>query len=164
MAILACLAIPCCVDHTPPKKETTAKYTNSDFGISMSVPKHDIKEHEDSTVALFYVSIEGVHVGNVNLGIHTFKTTREQCLRDALTAIASQGQTVNSKQLLEVNGHDAFIIDSQGHLEEQDFRFLALTVVDTDRVLVVTCAAPLDKFEMARPQFMAVINSVDMTN
>ena len=89
-------------------------------------------------------------------------TTRAEWLRGVLASIAAQGQKVNSQKMLEVSGRDAFIIDSQGRVEQQDWHFLALFIVDKARVIAVTCTAPVEKYSDALPQFTKVIRSVTL--
>jgi hypothetical protein len=62
--------------------------------------------------------------------------------------------------LLDVDGHDAFLLESHGHLAGKDLHFLALYVIEKDRVIQVTCTAPADKYEMASSQFKAALGSV----
>jgi hypothetical protein len=160
---LAGVCVLCCIgSNVEETKVPAATYTNPAYGIGMSVPECDAKEGSYATLAIFYVTDKGVPLGNMNIGVSMVSTTRAEWLRKALTGIAAQGQKVNSQKMLEVSGRDAFIIDSQGKVEQQDWHFLSLFIIDAARVIVVTCTALPEKYNEALPQFQGFIRSVTL--
>lgn len=126
----------------------------------MRLPETTAASDEDITLAVFNVSVGGRNVGNVNLGVHLTTITREECLRQVLAALAAQKQELDSKELLDVDGQDAFLLESHGHLEGQDLHFLTLYIIGKKQVIVATCTAPEKQYKTAYPEFQAAIKSV----
>ena len=159
MAVLCLVALPYVGYSDPTKTEKSSTYANQTYGFSMRVPDNEFKESPDIMLAVFYASAKGVHVGNISVLVHMVQTNRDECSRTALKAASDQGLKVNSQKMLQISGHDAVMVDSQGPLEGQDLRILSLYVIENGRVFTINGTARVDKFDAAYPGFMDVMNS-----
>jgi hypothetical protein len=95
----------------------------------------------------------------VNVNIQPIVTTRQGYLELSLDQIRQAGFKVNSNRDVTVSGKDALRFDYEGKLGDRELRFLALAVIEKDRVILVTCTALKRSFEAIEPEFTACLDS-----
>jgi hypothetical protein len=96
---------------------------------------------------------------NVNVTVQRVTTSREKFRDLSVKQFQMLRFKINSEQNLTISGKDAILFDYEGNMEGKDLRFLALAVVDTDRVFLTTCTALKSRFQEDEPEFRACLDS-----
>ncbi len=100
---------------------------------------------------------------NLNVMIQLTKTTRDAFRKLSLDQFKQMGFTVHKVEERQVGGKDALLIEYLGKQQGRELRWLALAVIDTDRVYLATCTALASAFEASRPGFAACLDSFALT-
>ena len=137
-----------------------SRYTDEVYGYTIDAPRlpGSGANVEGRSVAFSGPSVDGF-VSNVNVMVQAIKTTRNDHRALTLEQIKKLGAKLNSDRDLTVSGRDAMMIDFEGKLGSgvRELRFLILSVIDKDRVFLVTCTATPEAFPAALAEFNACI-------
>jgi len=76
----------------------------------------------------------------------------------------ASGMTVHAVENRKVSGRDALFFDYSGRQGTRDLRWLALAVVEKDRVFLTTCTAPKDDFPALEKEFRACLGSFSVAD
>jgi hypothetical protein len=135
-------------------------YQDSVYGFSINAPAFPAagKGANVVPVVMMAPADEGFS-SNVNVSVQTVAVSRD-AYRDLSTAQFKQaGWKVNAQRNATVSGKDAIFWDYEGTQGGKELRWLALTVVDTDRVYIITCTALKEAFPKYEKEFQACLNS-----
>lgn len=124
------------------KVKPRSTYVNAEYGFTLQPPGFSLTPPGGNTIAAsFSAPGKNNFATTVNVVVQGAKTTRDQYIADTMKSFEAMGMKVNSKKLLQVNGHDAVSFEYEGKLSGRDLRFNALAVIDRDRVILMTGAA-----------------------
>jgi len=142
----------------------TATYADPYFGFTLAAPAFP---GGDSVPAVIPVMMFGPSQGgfssNVNVTVQRRKTTRDAYHTQMLAEFKAAGLTLNATRNVTVSGKDAIQMDYQGTMGGRALRWLVLAVIDTDRVLLVTCTCPQERFAEHKAAFEACLASFRLT-
>lgn len=160
VVVLGFLGVLLAAEHLGPK---SSHYADGLYGFSIDAPQFPKAASGSTEVRLVLMApAEQDFCANVNLMIQHVSTTREQYRESTLAQFGSLGFKVNSEQTVTVSGRDAIIFDYEGKANDREFRWLALAVIDAERVFLVTCTAPKGSFEKYEKAFRSCLNSFKM--
>jgi hypothetical protein len=140
-----------------------SKFVDETYGYSIELPKFP-GANPNSNATAFIVTGPPANgfAPNVNVTIQGISTTLK-AYRDLSVAQFDQlGLKVNSEKERKVSGREAIEFDYEGKLPQADkaFRFLALAVVEKERIVLVTCTATPQTFPAVEAEFHACIDSM----
>jgi hypothetical protein len=135
-------------------------YTDPTYGFSLTAPAFpkDGPGQPAIPVLISGPTVDGF-ASNVNVNIQQIATTRQGYLDLSLGQMRQVGFKINSNREVTVSGKDAIRLDYEGKLGGNDLRFLALAVIEKDRVILVTCTALKASFKAIEPEFTACLDS-----
>ncbi len=141
-----------------------SNYSDETYGVALDAPQFPGADSKKAGVA---ISLTGPPVGgfasNINVTINPIATTLKAFTDVTVAECKRLNLTINSQKAIKVSGKDALEIDYEGTLNVMNgakkLRFLALSVIDKDRVLVLTCTALPEEFAKAEPEFRACLAS-----
>ena len=137
-----------------------AEIRDEEYGYSLTMPSFpSLGAREVYQRWSFLAPADGDFSANVNLQIHTFKTTRDEFIAQSEAQFAKDKFRINSKTLREVDGRPAVVFDYEWEANSVALRFLCLAVVEAERVLLVTCTSKSAAFDKYEPEFKKAIDS-----
>jgi hypothetical protein len=137
-----------------------SSYNDGTYGFAITPPRFPAAARGTNiTPVILYAPPENGFASNVNVVIQNASMSRQAYRNLSVQQFQQLGYTVNSERNLTVSGRDAILFDYEGTLQGRDLRFLALAVLDTDRILLVTGTAPRESFKKYEPGFRAAIGS-----
>ncbi len=135
-------------------------YVDSNYGFSLSPPRFRTATPGSMVVPAIFSGIgDGSFTSNVNINVNVMTTTREQYRKLSLDEFRAANLKVIADTDRTVSGRDAILFNYEGKIQENDLHFLALAIIDTDRVFLVTCTAKQAVFKEMEPEFLACLNS-----
>jgi len=145
-------------DGQPAPKPST--YTDRVYGFSMQTPTFPKATKGVSVRPVVLCGPEeGGFASNANVMVQSITTTREAYLTQSLNQIKAMRWKVNSMEKTTVSGRDALRFDYEGKMGARDLRWLAVAIVDTERVFLVTCTTTKDGFKKYGKAFDACLRS-----
>jgi hypothetical protein len=100
---------------------------------------------------------------NVNVTIQATSTTAKAFRDLSVGQLKQLNIRLNSERQLKVSGRDAVELDYEGVLGgNRTLRFLSLSVIEKDRVILVTCTSTPEAFEGVEAEFRACLKSFKM--
>lgn len=140
-----------------PKRAT---YTDPAVGFTLASPAFPKANQGQSATSVVMTgpSVDGF-ASNVNVNIQPMATTRKGYLDLSLGEMKQVGLKVNSHRELMVSGKEAILFDYEGKMLGKDLHFLALAVVEKERVILVTCTALAASYKAIEPEFQACLDS-----
>lgn len=139
-------------------------YNDPALGFSLEAPRFPAPASTQVVVPIVF-SAPSARVGftsNVNVNIQPIKTDRDAYLAISRREMDQRGFTMNEVTERTVSGRPASLLDYQGRIRGESLRFLALAVIDKERVILVTCAASAADFPALEPEFRACLDSFKM--
>ncbi len=141
-----------------------SKYVDENYGYSLELPKFPGAGPTRLSTALIVTGPRGSSVApSVDVTIYPNSRTVKDYRELMLGHFKQIGLKLNSEKELKVSGKDAVEFDYEGGSLEPGARplhFLALAVVERERVVVVTCSATPKAFPGLEKEFRACINSL----
>jgi hypothetical protein len=117
--------------------ETRSIYKDTTHGFTIETPRFPGSGRK---VPGLVFSASGPPVGkfapNVNVMIQDTSITRKGFVDLTVEQLKQLGMKLNSQRMLKVAGRDAVEFDYQGAINGLDLRFLALAVIEKDRVIL----------------------------
>lgn len=142
-----------------PAKRST--YKDADYGFTIDAPRFPGSGSKGATVFMSAGPSDGKFAPNVNVLVEHAKTTAEIHLDDSVAQIEKAGLKINERKTRKVSGRDAVEIDYEGTLNGiKDLRFLSLSVIEKDRIIIVTCTAPIATFDAVEAECRACLDSL----
>ena len=157
IAVLAAVAVWLGAEQPGPMAST---YTDALYGFTIQAPQFPPALPNTGVVAVqMYAPAEQGFAANVHVMVQRVATNRQNYRELSLAQFKVGGLTVNSDTDVTVSGREAIILDYEGMMGDRTLRWLALAVIDTEQVLLVTCTAPKDTFAKYEKEFRACLNS-----
>jgi hypothetical protein len=135
-------------------------YQDGLYGFSIQAPAFPVAPPGATVVPVVMTGpAEDKFAANVNVAVQQVALSRDGYRQLSLAQFSQAGFKVNADRDLTVFGKPAILWDYEGSAGGRDLRWLALAVIDTDRVLVVTCTALKDAFGKYEQEFHTCVNS-----
>lgn len=138
----------------------TATYVDHRYGFAIEAPDFP---GSGTTPVVMPLAMSGPakdgFSSNVNVMVQRVKTTRDAYRRQTHGQFKAAGFTVNEDRDVRVSGKNALWFDYEGQRQGKALRWLALTVIDTDRVLLITCTCPKSRFDAHKATFTKCLES-----
>lgn len=96
---------------------------------------------------------------NINVGVQKTTTTLDAYVALSKAQFEAAGFKVTSETRRKVSGKDGVVFEYAGKAQGRELRWLALAVVDADRVFVITATATPDGFGKIEKEFRACLDS-----
>ncbi len=136
-------------------------YADAYYGFSIDAPRFPAN---DAAVNIIPVVFTGPgrdgFASNVNVTVQRTKTTAEAYRELSIGQFKQLDFKVNAERTSKLSGRDAVEFDYQGKVQDRDLRFLSLAVIDTERVILVTCTATTEAFPAVEAEFRVCIASL----
>jgi len=133
-------------------------YQDGLYGFSLQGPAFPAAEKGSNVTPVMLLGpAQNGFAGNVNVMVQQVAVTRDAYRKISTDGFKAAGFKVNADRNMTVSGKDAILFDYEGTQQGLQLRFLALAVIDKERVFVVTGTALKDSFP--EKEFMACLNS-----
>jgi hypothetical protein len=144
--------------------ETRSTYKDTVHGFTIEIPKFPGSGRKVPGVVF---TATGPPVGkfapNINIVIQDTATTTKGFIDQTVEQFKQLGMELHGRKILKVAGRDAVEFDYQGSFNGgEDLRFLALAVIEKDRVVLVTCTAPAAAFDASEADYRACLKSLKL--
>ena len=141
-----------------------SSYVDEVYGFSLDAPRFPGADGKKAGVA---ISLAGPptngFASNINVTIQPIATTLQAFTDLSLAQFKQLNLKVNSQKTYKISGKDALEFDYEGTLNVMNntkkLRFLVVSVIEKDRVLILTCTALPEEFAKAEPEFRACLDS-----
>jgi hypothetical protein len=135
-------------------------YQDGLYGFSIQAPAFPMAPPGAMVVPVMMTApAEDKFAANVNVMVQQVALSRDGFRQLSLAQFRQVGFKVNVDRDLTVFGKDAILWDYEGSAGGRDLHWLALAVIDTERVFLVTCTALKDAFPKYEQEFHTCVNS-----
>ena len=135
-------------------------YQDGLYGFSIQAPAFPMAPPGAMVVPVMMTApAEDKFAANVNVMVQQVALSRDGFRQLSLAQFKQAGFKVNVDRDLTVFGKDAILWDYEGSAGGRDLHWLALAVIDTERVFLVTCTALKDAFPKYEQEFHTCVNS-----
>jgi hypothetical protein len=138
-------------------------YNDANYGFSLDAPAFSSAGKGQTVVPVILTgpNVNGF-ASNVNVVVSSITTTRKGYRDLTLAGMKQANMKINEDRDVTVSGRDAIRYDYEGKNGGKEVHFLALAVIDKDRVVVVTCTALASEFKAMEPEFRACLDSFQL--
>ena len=135
-------------------------YKDGLYGFTIQAPGFpDAPAGSGAVPVMFLGPGEDGFSSNVNVGVQKTATTADAYAALSRKQFEAAGFKVNSETKARVSGKDAVLWDYEGKAQGRELRWLAMAVVDRDRVFLITGTATRDGFGKIEKEFRACLES-----
>ncbi|MBE3098715.1 MAG: hypothetical protein IMZ44_16490 [Planctomycetes bacterium] len=135
-------------------------YQDGLYGFSIQAPAFPMAPPGAMVIPVMMTApVEDKFAANVNVAVQQVTLSRDGFRQLSLAQFKQAGFKVNVDRDLTVFGKPAILWDYEGSAGGRDLHWLALAVIDTERVFLVTCTAPKDTFGKYEQEFHTCVNS-----
>jgi hypothetical protein len=142
--------------------ETRSTYKDTVHGFTIDLPK--FPGSGPKVPGMVFTATGPAHgkfAPNVNVMIQDTATTVKEFVDLSVGQMKQLGLKIHSQKMMKVAGRDAVEFDYQGSVNgAQDLRFLSLSVIEKDRVVLVTCTSLPDAFDEGEAEYRACLKSL----
>ena len=156
---LSLLAGAAVAQQDRPVQRPSSIYRDTSHGFSITPPPFADQTAASSQIVTMFAPPEKQFASNVNVTLQPITTTRSEYLKLTRKGLRAKGGKLISKKMLSVSGKDAVLFDYEMLQTGRVLRFLALAVIDTDGVFLITCTAPKNSFEEYERAFRVSLDS-----
>ncbi len=144
--------------------EKRSTFKDNVHGFSIDMPRFPGSGPKAPGVVLIASGpASGKFAPNVNVMVQATRTTVKAYSERSVAQMKQLGMKVNSQKTRKVSGRDALELDYEGSINgSPNLRFLSLSVIDKDRVIVVTCTVSPDDFADGEAEYRACIDSLKL--
>ena len=146
---------------TLPAPSHAGLYTDPVYGFSMTPPNLGEIKQERAVITIFQAPPEEGFIPNVTVMVDPGATDLESYVTAWRAAMKETNPRANlrSYNVVQVSGKPAGVLDYDFTVATRRLRFLQLVVIDSERVFVVTCTAPLESWDKYHEQFQKCVDS-----
>jgi hypothetical protein len=143
------------------KAANRSRYNDEVYGFVIDAPRFPgAGPTTASTPVLFTGAPVAGFASNVNVLVQAAKTTRKDLRELSLGQFRELDLKLISERELSVSGREAIEIEYEGKFPGQKkLHFLSLSIIDKDRVIVITCTSTPEAFAATEPEFRACLSS-----
>ncbi|MHC5537680.1 hypothetical protein ACYOEI_05550 [Singulisphaera rosea] len=142
--------------------ETRSSYKDTVHGFMIDLP--NFPGAGPKTPGMVFTAagpVQDKFAPNVNVVIQATSTKVKDFVDLSIGQFKQLGMKLHSQTLLKVAGHEAVILDYQGSINGgRELRFLSLSVIEKERVVLVTCTTTPDAFAQGEAEFRACLDSL----
>ncbi len=136
-------------------------FVDTNYGFSLEAPRFPDAGPTTAGIALVFSGPpKDGFAPNVNVSVQATATTAKAYRELSFAQLDQLKLKRNSDRNLKVSGRDAIEVDYEGTIGgSKPLRFLALAVIDKDRVIQITCTALPEAFPAVEAEFRACLQS-----
>jgi len=143
-----------------PLPAAPSAYTNGVYGFSIVPPAYPKVEKDSATqAAMFFAPAKDAFASNLGVMIQSSKMTLDEYIKTSQEQFKEAALKVTSEKKVKVSGRDAVVWEYEGSASGKQLKFMALAVVDGDRVLLVTGTATAADYDTLSKEFKASLDS-----
>lgn len=144
----------------PGRAAGPSAYTNGVYGFSITPPTYPKVEKDSATqAAMFFAPAKNNFASNLGVMIQTSKMSLDEYIKTSQDQFKEANLKVTAENKVKVSGRDAVVWEYEGKAAEKELKFMALAVVDGDRVFLVTGTATSADYESLAKEFKASLDS-----
>lgn len=152
-----------CDDSTNGPPRMGSIYRDATYGFSIEpleppAPKTQAVAIQTQRLIMLLPPEKGFS-SNINVMILPQETTRDAYIDVSKKELEALSATLLAEESLTVTGRDAVLLEYEMELSGRELHFLALSVIETDRVLLITCTAPKATFAKYEANFRKSLKS-----
>ena len=141
-----------------------SKYADETYGFAIRPPAFPAAAKGVNVIPIMMLAApENRFASNVNIVVQEKATTREEYRKLSLDEMQAAGLELLSDKDATVSKRDALQFEYQGYQQGNHLRWLALAVIDKERVYVVTCTALKDDYPKYEAAFKGCLESFELT-
>jgi hypothetical protein len=135
-------------------------YTNGAYGFSL-VPPTFAKAEKDSgsQAAMFFAPGKKGFAANLGVMVQNVKMTLDEYVALSRDQFEKSGIKITTEAKLKISGRDAVLWEYEGAAKERKMKWMALAVVDGDRVFLITGTSTQDDYEALSKEFKTSLAS-----
>jgi len=136
-----------------------SSYYDDQYGFSLDAPMFKKVTAGSAVPVMMYSPPVDGFSSNVNVAVSQVKTDIETYRQQLLNKFKTMGIKLNSEKFMRVSLKSAILFDYEGQMDGKNFRWLMLSVVDSNQIYEVTCTALRDQFEDYEQKFLSCLKS-----
>ncbi|WP_435017297.1 hypothetical protein TA3x_004901 [Tundrisphaera sp. TA3] len=143
---------------------TRSSYTDENYGFSIETPRYPGAGPRTPGMVLMVPGPPSKGFApNLNITVQDVATTTKDYLEMSLGQFPKLGWKVNTHRELKVSGRDAIEIDYEGEAKPgQKMHFLAVAVIEKDRVILATATVLAADFAEVEAELRASLASLKL--
>jgi hypothetical protein len=144
----------------PALRAKPSGYTDERYGYTM-LPPAFARADKDSvaTLATFFAPSRKGFASNLGVMVQNVAMTLDQYRELSIGQFKQSNFKVLTETRKKVGEKDAILWEYEGALQGRELRWMALAVADTDRIFLLTGAAPKDEYDQVAPEFKISLDS-----
>lgn len=144
----------------PARAAVPSGYTNGVYGFSI-VPPTYVKVEKDSATqaAMFFAPAKDGFASNLGVMVQTTKMTLDEYIKTSQNQFKEASLKVTAEKKVKVSGRDAVVWEYEGEAAGKKLKFMALAIIDGDRVLLVTGTSTGADYDALSKEFKASLDS-----
>jgi hypothetical protein len=140
--------------------ESPSSYTNGAYGFSLVPPTFPKAEKDSgSQAAMFFAPGKNGFAANLGIMVQSVKMTLDEYVALSRDQFEKSGIKIGTEAKLKVSGRDAVLWEYEGAAKERRLKWMALAVVDGDRVFLITGTSAQDDYDALSKEFKASLIS-----
>lgn len=144
----------------PAPATAPAVYTNDVFGFSIAPPAFPKAEKTGGgQAAMFFGPPRNGFANNLNVIVQTGKMTVDEYVEASKEQFAQMEFKSLSESRLKVSGRPAALFEYEGKLQGRDLKWMAMAVVDGERIFLVTGTSAAADYAALSKEFKASLES-----
>jgi hypothetical protein len=144
----------------------TGSYVNVTYGLALQPPLFDaLPAAKMQDIAAFHGPSSGGFSPNVGIRIAQVKVSGglEDYTKSTIEGTEKAGCKLVAQKVRDVQGRAAVLLEYAGTIAGKSLHFFSYSVLDTDRLIIITCTATDAQFEGLRDRFTACLDSFQFT-
>ncbi len=144
----------------PARAAAPSSYTNGAYGFSLTPPSFANAEKESGIqTAMFFAPGKNGFAANLGVMVQTVKMTLDEYVTLSRGQFEKGGIKISTEAKMKVSGRDAVLWEYEGAAKERKMKWMALAVIDADRVFLITGTSTQDDYEALSKEFKASLAS-----
>jgi hypothetical protein len=160
LAILACALLMAGTAWAYHRSAKRSRYVDEVVGFALDTPRFPGADPRYTrTPAIFLGPTGEGFTDNVNILVIKQSATLDAFRKQTFAEFEKLKLKMIANRELKVSGQPALELEYAGMLNGRELHFLALAVIEADRVVQVTCTATTKTFAAVEPEFRACLAS-----
>jgi hypothetical protein len=161
-SVLACVLMAATVGAAEPAPQPRGCYANATYGFALQPPAFDaLPAGKVQDVVMFtgpagdgFAPNVGLRIaqGQARLGVDDFAGA-------SVAGLEKIGAKVLTQKTGKVEGRDTVRLEATGRISGRELHLLSYSVLDTDRIIVLTCTCTAAQWESLGPRYAACADS-----
>jgi len=161
---LVALAASDAVARAAPPAAPSA-YSNASYGFSIVPPAFPLVEKGmGAQAAMFFAPVKDGFSGNLGVMVQNVKMSLDEYVKLSTGQFKQADFKVTTDVRKKVSGRDAAFWEYEGSPQGRDLKWMALAVVDGERIFLITGTSTAGEYEALSKEFKASIDSFKLTD